>query len=216
MDATPVPAGAAVDPAVLKAGDRVRGNDDADAHVVAPVQGGSATVLLRTGQGGYVQLPVELLSHAGDDGYRCEAPLGSLFAGEPVEPRSTGNDACETVAGSGLTVPVIEETLRVDKRQVTTGVVRLGKTVEERTETVDEPLFRDEVQVERRAANRVVSASQPPVVREEGDVLVIPVLEEVLVVEKRLMLKEELLVRRNRTEFRAPPHGVVGPDHGGD
>jgi stress response protein YsnF len=37
---------------------------------------------------------------------------------------------------------------------------------------------------------------QPPALREEGDVLIVPVLEEVVVVEKRLVLKEELRIRR--------------------
>ncbi|MFD1693079.1 DUF2382 domain-containing protein [Azotobacter chroococcum] len=44
-----------------------------------------------------------------------------------------------------------------------------------------------------------------PQVRQEGDVTVIPVLEEVLVVEKRLVLKEELRVRRVVHE---EPHSV--------
>ena len=34
-----------------------------------------------------------------------------------------------------------------------------------------------------------------PPVRREGDVVIVPVMEEVLVVEKRLMLKEELHIR---------------------
>lgn len=35
-----------------------------------------------------------------------------------------------------------------------------------------------------------------PEIRTEGDVTIVPVLEEVLVVEKRLVLKEELHIRR--------------------
>jgi stress response protein YsnF len=35
-----------------------------------------------------------------------------------------------------------------------------------------------------------------PGIRTEGDVTIVPVLEEVLVVEKRLLLKEELHIRR--------------------
>ena len=38
-----------------------------------------------------------------------------------------------------------------------------------------------------------------PVQRTEGDVLIIPVIEEVLVVEKRLVLKEELRISRRTT-----------------
>ena len=39
---------------------------------------------------------------------------------------------------------------------------------------------------------------KPPPVRTEGDVLIVPVVEEV-VVERRLMLSEELHIRRERT-----------------
>jgi len=44
----------------------------------------------------------------------------------------------------------------------------------------------------------------PPPVRHEGNTMIIPLLEEVLVVEKRLMLREELRVTRTQTEFHAP------------
>jgi stress response protein YsnF len=42
--------------------------------------------------------------------------------------------------------------------------------------------------------DRVVETA--PETRTEGDVTIVPVLEEVLVVEKRLVLKEELHIRR--------------------
>ena len=40
--------------------------------------------------------------------------------------------------------------------------------------------------------------------RQEGDTLIVPVLEEVLVVEKRLLLKEEVRITRTRTEVHSP------------
>jgi len=45
---------------------------------------------------------------------------------------------------------------------------------------------------------RVVS--EAPQTRQEGDTLIVPILEEVLVVEKRLMLKEELHIRKQSSE----------------
>jgi stress response protein YsnF len=62
------------------------------------------------------------------------------------------------------------------------------------------PLSRERVEVERVAVNRIVE--QAPAVRTEGDVTIIPVLEEVLVVEKRLMLREEVRLVRRREETR--------------
>jgi stress response protein YsnF len=43
------------------------------------------------------------------------------------------------------------------------------------------------------AVNRVVDA--PSAIRQEGDTIIVPVLEEIMVVEKRLLLKEEIHIR---------------------
>ena len=72
----------------------------------------------------------------------------------------------------------------------------------ERTEVVDLPLTREEVSVERVAVNRVVDG--PVETRREGDTWIVPVLEEVLVVEKRLMLREEVRITTRRTEVAEP------------
>ncbi|MBC8077906.1 MAG: YsnF/AvaK domain-containing protein [Chloroflexales bacterium] len=110
--------------------------------------------------------------------------------------------AVATREGEALVVPVLEETLDVQKRTVATGVVRVHKTVREREEVIDEPLLREQVDVERVGINQVVA--QAPEVRREGDVLIIPVLEEVLVVEKRLLLKEEIRISLRKGEFHSP------------
>ena len=92
------------------------------------------------------------------------------------------------------TIPIVEEELDVSTRTVGTGRVR----VETRTELVDErvrtELKSSEFDVERVAVNRPVKKA--PAVRTVGDVTIVPVLEEVVVVEKRLMLKEELHITR--------------------
>ncbi|VXB76305.1 DUF2382 domain-containing protein [Massilia sp. 9I] len=108
---------------------------------------------------------------------------------------STGQD--------GLRIPVIEEQLAVGTRTVETGRgVRIHKTVSEQPVTIDERLLRDEVEVRRVAVDRVVAADETPAPRYEGDVLVVPVLEEVLVVERRLRIKEELHITRIQREER--------------
>jgi uncharacterized protein (TIGR02271 family) len=95
-----------------------------------------------------------------------------------------------------VVVPVVEEELEVGKRTVETGGVRVRKVVREREETVRVPLTREEVEVQRVAVNRVVDGDVA--VRYEGDVMIVPVVEEVLVVEKRRMLREELHITRRR------------------
>lgn len=112
------------------------------------------------------------------------------------------HDSADTQAEPDkLTIPVIEEALEVHKRVVERGV-RITKSVQEREEIVDEPALREEVEIERVPVNRVVSDPVP--VRQEGDTLIIPLLEEVVVVEKRLVLREELHVTRHRSERHDP------------
>ena len=67
----------------------------------------------------------------------------------------------------------------------------------EREQAVDEPVDSTRVEVERVAIGRVVDAHPP--VREEGDTTIISVVEEVLVIERRLMLKEEIRLTRVTT-----------------
>ena len=94
------------------------------------------------------------------------------------------------------TLPVVDEQLSVVKRTKETGRVRISTVVDEREEWVREKLEREEVSVERVRIDRIVD--RLPQMRQEGDVLIIPLCEEVLIVEKKLMLKEELHVRTQR------------------
>jgi uncharacterized protein (TIGR02271 family) len=94
-------------------------------------------------------------------------------------------------------IPIVEEEVRVDKREVVTGRVRIRTIVETIEETARASLDGETVEVQRVPIDRVVDVA--PQVRNEGDVTVIPVVEEVVVVEKRLVLKEELHIRRHRT-----------------
>jgi uncharacterized protein (TIGR02271 family) len=98
-------------------------------------------------------------------------------------------------------IPVIEEVLDVQKRRVETGGVRINKKVREREERIDEPVWQEEVDVRRVAINRVVDGPAPEV-RNEGDVMIVPVLEEVVMVKKQLVLKEELHITRRRIAER--------------
>jgi uncharacterized protein (TIGR02271 family) len=91
-------------------------------------------------------------------------------------------------------IPLAREELAVGRRAVETGRVRISKRVKTRAKSVVERLVHDEVDVERVSVNRPLD--RPVAVRQEGDVLVIPVVEEVLVVKKQLVLKEELRVRK--------------------
>lgn len=101
-----------------------------------------------------------------------------------------------------LVVPVVAEKLDVQKRRIERGGVRVKKIVREREEIIDEPLMREEVHVKRVPVNRVVEGPVP--VRHVGNTMIISLLEEVLVVEKRLMLKEELHITKDEVETYKP------------
>jgi len=97
------------------------------------------------------------------------------------------------------TLPVLEEELVVEKRSVVTDRVRVRTITEMVDDVAQATLEEHNVEVRRIPVNQIVET--PPFVRTEGDVTVVPVLEEVLVVEKRLLLKEEIhIVRRSRSE----------------
>jgi stress response protein YsnF len=100
-----------------------------------------------------------------------------------------------------VTIPVVEERAVVRKRRKVTGAVRVRTVVREAEEVVDEPVSVERAEVERVPVGRWVEA--PPGVRQEGETTVIPVLEEVVVVEKRLRLVEEVRVTRRRRTERA-------------
>ncbi|GAA4451015.1 hypothetical protein GCM10023189_12500 [Nibrella saemangeumensis] len=95
-------------------------------------------------------------------------------------------------------IPVIEEQIHIGKDVVETGRVVISKRVREEEQTVDIPLVSEEMNVERVAVNQYVDT--PPAVRYEGETMIIPVLKEVLVVEKRLVLVEELHVTKRQVE----------------
>jgi stress response protein YsnF len=97
-----------------------------------------------------------------------------------------------------VVLPVVEEEARVGKRVVEVGRMRVRKLVRERTVRLDTGLRRDDIAVERIPVDRLVS--EPPQLRHEGDVLVIPVVEEVLV--KGLRLVEEIRITRRQPVVR--------------
>lgn len=97
-----------------------------------------------------------------------------------------------------LTIPVIEEEIVVGKEYVDTGKVKISKKISEHQQTIDIPLIQERVSVERVAINKFVDT--PPEIRHEGDLMIIPVLEEQIVVQKRLVLVEELHVTKQLVE----------------
>lgn len=104
-------------------------------------------------------------------------------------------------ARARATLPLASEELDVERKKVDIGSVRVRKTSAERVEHVRESTTREEVVVDRISINRIVET--PTGIREEGDVTVIPVFEEIVTVERKWLLKEELRIAKRRTQV---PH----------
>lgn len=105
----------------------------------------------------------------------------------------------------------VEERVEVRTEARETGRV-VARTV---TDTVEEPVdaagWREAVEVERVPVGRPVDAPEAP--REEGDVTVIPVYEEVLVIRKQLVLREEVRLTRRRELIPGPSHVALRRQH---
>lgn len=95
------------------------------------------------------------------------------------------------------TIPLYQEHIDVEKVQAITDRLRVSTHVEERFVLVEESVDHGQLSVERVAVERAVSQAPEP--RQDGDTLIVSVVEERLVVEKRLFVIEELRITRTST-----------------
>ncbi len=156
-----------------------------------PLDGSRTEVLVSLESGPQVLVPLQMLIREAEGRYAVPVALADLArraGAEPGEPP--------------LVLPVLAEALDVRTRRVETGRVRITKVIHEREELIDEPLVQEEVTIERVPINRVVEGPIP--VRHEGDSMIVSVLEEVLVIETRLLLKEEVHITTRRTDTHTP------------
>jgi len=116
----------------------------------------------------------------------------------------TGERIAEGATTTTLeTINLLEEVLRVGKREVETGRVRVSVLTDTEQRVVAETLRSRRVEVERvKLGQRLEPGEAMPQSRIEGQELVVPIVEEVLVVEKRLVVTEELRIRIIPTEER--------------
>jgi uncharacterized protein (TIGR02271 family) len=158
-----------------------------------PAGADTSHVLIRFETGQQVLVPAEALTQQADGRY--------YFLAMRVDELAHQAGAAQP-ADQPYVLPVIAETLDVQRQRIEVGRIRIQKRVHEQQELVDEPLLREEAQIERVAINRVID--QPVGIRNEGETLIIPILEEVLVVEKKLMLREELRITKRSVETHHP------------
>lgn len=91
-----------------------------------------------------------------------------------------------------------EERLKVDKERVQTGEVNVGKRVEEETQTLEVPIEREEVFVERRPVEREATGSDEAY--QDGESIRIPLTEERVEVSKKDVVREEIVVGKRKIQ----------------
>ena len=90
-----------------------------------------------------------------------------------------------------------EEELRAGVREREAGAMNVKKSVRTEREQVDVPRRREEVDVERVPVNQAAPGVE---IGEDDEDIVVQVFEEELVVTKRVVLKEEIRIRKTVVE----------------
>jgi uncharacterized protein (TIGR02271 family) len=106
---------------------------------------------------------------------------------EPSEPGSPAPAPSEVEV-----VPLFEETVSAGKREVEQGRIRVSVRVRDGERILEEVLRHQTADVERVAINCPVETIPAP--RNEGNVLIIPLVREEVVVIKRYILTEEIRI----------------------
>jgi uncharacterized protein (TIGR02271 family) len=169
-----------------------------DLTVIPPQGSESRLVLVRFDDGRSAFIDGSAFVQNEQGGYSYPASFAALTTNQQADSTNADSINAYSTKVEKVIVPILAEELKIARQKVVTGGVRVHKTVQERTETVDQPIFQENIEVQRVPINQFVQ--EPPQVRYEGDVMVIPLLEETLVVEKRLVLREEVrIVKRSKT-----------------
>ena len=99
-----------------------------------------------------------------------------------------------------VVIPLYAEEVSIERRQIAGDTIRVTVRTNTTEQVVDEHTTHMRVEVERTPIGKPID-SVPPV-RTEADTIVIPVVKEVIVVERKLVLKEEIRLRRVQTAER--------------
>lgn len=129
--------------------------------------------------------------------YEAGADLGSVGRGIRGDAVSTGSTSFDRTAGDGSSVELREEELRVEKERVQAGEVRLRKEVTTEERTVEVPVTREEVVIERRPA---ASGREAGGTIDDGEEIRIPLMEEEVRVEKTPVVREEISLRKQQIQ----------------
>ncbi|RYY30289.1 MAG: DUF2382 domain-containing protein [Sphingobacteriaceae bacterium] len=108
----------------------------------------------------------------------------------------TNNDP-QNPSSAADKITLLEERLKIDLHKVETGSVQVHKKVISESVSQQVPVVSEEILIEHKPVSRYVETYPAP--RTKGDTTIISVVKEVLVVEKRLLLVEEIHFTKTRT-----------------
>jgi len=152
------------------------------------------TIVTVKADGRYDEVVGILRRHGAYDMQTAASRTSSTSAAPATASRSTSAGAAPAsrTAAGGQTVQVKEEELHARKQQVETGEVRVRKEAHTEHKTIDVPVQREEVVVERHAPSGRGTTSDI----KEGEEIRVPVTEEQVTVEKKPVVKEEVTVSK--------------------
>jgi len=125
--------------------------------------------------------------------------IKEFFGLTPDDNENRNSDSGSVNTGETRTIPIIQEQVQINKEVVESGTVRISKSVHEVEEMYNIPISYEEHEVQRVTLNQYVDAA-PPAIRYEGDTMIIPILREEVIVQKRLVLVEEVHVTKRQVE----------------
>lgn len=127
---------------------------------------------------------------------------------KPPQPTASSDRSATAVPSQQeVIIPVVAEQLVVLTMEKDTGGVRAVKTVRQNEQLIDVPLLREQVAIERKSIQKMLE--EPAQARQEGEVFIIPVMEEVLTIKRQFLLKEEIHIRKTQTQVHDPKRYIV-------
>ncbi|MCY9373645.1 YsnF/AvaK domain-containing protein [Bacillus sp. T17B1] len=110
---------------------------------------------------------------------------------------SSTNEMADYTTKEEKTMPLREEQLKVDKEDVQTGEVEIGKEVKTEQRDMDIPVRHDEIYVERRPVDENTADASPV---NDSETVRVPIVEEKLEVTKKPVVTDEVVIGKRTVE----------------
>ncbi|PAY12281.1 YsnF/AvaK domain-containing protein [Bacillus sp. 7705b] len=107
------------------------------------------------------------------------------------------NETVDYTTKEEKTMPLREEQLKVDKEDIQTGEVEIGKEVKTEQRDMDIPVRHDEIYVERRPVDENTADASPV---NDSETVRVPIVEEKLEVTKKPVVTDEVVVGKRTVE----------------